>query len=178
MFIQIVVGFLLFIIFLIFLLIIFKPSPAPPAACIPSCSNKNCGDDGCGGSCGKCDTSCINGTCQIIVDNTIPAPTMIGAPYYLCPGYSSKYIMMWTDASNEKNYNLRIEYDGNVTYDGAINFSRNGTTQSGSLYNNVDELPLDTRHANVADLYLSSVNNGIPSLEAHSILNYDDPGCK
>jgi len=35
--------------------------------CVPNCTNKTCGDDGCGGSCGACDASqcltCMNGTC-------------------------------------------------------------------------------------------------------------------
>ena len=38
--------------------------------CVPNCTGKSCGDDGCGGSCGTCTspvtspTECINGTCQ------------------------------------------------------------------------------------------------------------------
>jgi hypothetical protein len=33
--------------------------------CTPDCTNKNCGDDGCGGSCGTCgeNTICSSGTC-------------------------------------------------------------------------------------------------------------------
>ena len=32
--------------------------------CIPDCDGKKCGDDGCGGSCGECDTFCqASGTC-------------------------------------------------------------------------------------------------------------------
>jgi len=36
-----------------------------PDACSPSCSNKACGDDGCGGFCGKCSAlqACLNGAC-------------------------------------------------------------------------------------------------------------------
>jgi len=34
--------------------------------CTPNCTNKECGDDGCGGSCGTCDFgSCINRECVI-----------------------------------------------------------------------------------------------------------------
>jgi len=35
-------------------------------ACTPSCTSKECGDDGCGGSCGTCESgqSCTNGKCQ------------------------------------------------------------------------------------------------------------------
>ena len=38
-----------------------------PAECVPDCLNKNCGDDGCGGSCGSCgqDEICNNiGSCE------------------------------------------------------------------------------------------------------------------
>ncbi len=31
--------------------------------CVPDCSLKNCGDDGCGGYCGLCSTTCSNGLC-------------------------------------------------------------------------------------------------------------------
>ena len=36
--------------------------------CEPDCTNKECGDDGCDGSCGSCTDSqtCVNGTCQDI----------------------------------------------------------------------------------------------------------------
>jgi hypothetical protein len=34
-------------------------------SCVPDCTNKECGDDGCGGSCGSCGTNaiCSNGSC-------------------------------------------------------------------------------------------------------------------
>jgi hypothetical protein len=37
----------------------------PPPTCTPSCSGKQCGDDGCGGSCGSCasGSSCSAGQC-------------------------------------------------------------------------------------------------------------------
>jgi hypothetical protein len=45
-----------------------QPPAAPdmtPAPCAPSCDGKNCGDDGCGGSCGSCNTisTCQDGVC-------------------------------------------------------------------------------------------------------------------
>ena len=36
--------------------------------CVPSCVNKECGDDGCGGECGQCTgvgESCVNGKCEV-----------------------------------------------------------------------------------------------------------------
>jgi len=32
--------------------------PDPNPECIPDCTDKECGDDGCGGSCGECDEGC------------------------------------------------------------------------------------------------------------------------
>ena len=39
-------------------------------ACVPDCSQKDCGDDGCGGSCGSCPpgVACINGECPCFAD--------------------------------------------------------------------------------------------------------------
>jgi parallel beta-helix repeat protein len=36
-----------------------------PGGCTPDCSGKNCGDDGCGGSCGTCSggQTCVSGVC-------------------------------------------------------------------------------------------------------------------
>ncbi len=37
--------------------------------CMPDCENKECGDDGCGGSCGECqpNAECIDGLCDVCV---------------------------------------------------------------------------------------------------------------
>ena len=41
------------------------PITTTTTTCTPNCSGKNCGDDGCGGSCGTCSTgyTCSGGTC-------------------------------------------------------------------------------------------------------------------
>ncbi len=41
------------------------PTPLPDATCAPRCRRKQCGDDGCGGSCGSCPVGqvCASGTC-------------------------------------------------------------------------------------------------------------------
>jgi hypothetical protein len=43
----------------------FELTITAPAGCTPDCSGKNCGDDGCGGSCGTCsgDQTCQSGVC-------------------------------------------------------------------------------------------------------------------
>ncbi|NOZ87938.1 MAG: LamG domain-containing protein [Deltaproteobacteria bacterium] len=33
--------------------------------CTPDCTGKECGDDGCGGSCGKCNGLCLDGACHV-----------------------------------------------------------------------------------------------------------------
>ncbi len=48
----------------------------PSAACTPLCSGKECGDDGCGGSCGTCDPGlgcASNGECHTCDECTIDA---------------------------------------------------------------------------------------------------------
>lgn len=37
-----------------------------PGVCVPSCSGKTCGDDGCGGACGVCsaEQQCVEGACK------------------------------------------------------------------------------------------------------------------
>lgn len=41
------------------------PTPLPDTTCTPRCRRKQCGDDGCGGSCGTCAAGqvCASGTC-------------------------------------------------------------------------------------------------------------------
>ena len=41
------------------------------ATCQPACSGKECGDDGCGGNCGKCPQAapfCVSSTCEVECD--------------------------------------------------------------------------------------------------------------
>ncbi|MEW6431828.1 MAG: hypothetical protein AB1730_10000 [Myxococcota bacterium] len=51
---------------------------SPPGACVPVCSGRACGDDGCGGSCGSCGagTSCAaTGVCSAFTETTMPGWT-------------------------------------------------------------------------------------------------------
>ena len=52
-------------------------TPIPDCICVPDCANRECGDDGCGGSCGTCpddglfctgDPVCTNGKCAFTGD--------------------------------------------------------------------------------------------------------------
>ena len=52
-----------------------KADCVTPGSCLPDCTGRACGDDGCGGSCGGCskDDACIDGTC--VIDGCVPACT-------------------------------------------------------------------------------------------------------
>ncbi len=45
----------------------FAPNERVTVRCVPNCGGHNCGDDGCGGSCGNCaaDSRCDNGACCV-----------------------------------------------------------------------------------------------------------------
>ena len=47
---------------------------APHDGCVPSCVYRNCGDDGCGGTCGQCDAvhDCVSGRCTAVPCGTKP----------------------------------------------------------------------------------------------------------
>ncbi len=43
--------------------------PLGPDVCVPDCQAKECGDDGCGGQCGKCPKAaplCVEGKCEVL----------------------------------------------------------------------------------------------------------------
>ncbi len=50
-----------------------KASAGTPATCVPNCAGKQCGDDGCGGTCGQClyqGAVCQNAKCAILNPKT------------------------------------------------------------------------------------------------------------
>jgi hypothetical protein len=46
-----------------------------PHACVPMCTARNCGDDGCGGSCGTCP---VGQTCDALAGQCVCAPMCVG----------------------------------------------------------------------------------------------------
>ncbi len=63
------------------------PKVTVAAKCVPDCEGKNCGDDGCGGSCGACDAPldvCDEGTCAdpaAFEGNGCASPIAVEAPF-------------------------------------------------------------------------------------------------
>ena len=96
--------------------------------CIPSCEDKACGDDGCGGSCGDCGpgqacegSACIDlPVCQqagtIACDDVVEGTT-VGATSLL-DGYSCE---SWDESGAEVGYQFNVDYlaDG-VTADNVV----------------------------------------------------------
>lgn len=65
--------------------------------CQPSCDQKQCGDDGCGGSCGTCGNgACMGGQCQL------PQPTCTGSSC-TCPGGDAVCPHGCADLANDPN---------------------------------------------------------------------------
>jgi agmatine/peptidylarginine deiminase len=65
---------------------------ACPGSCVPDCSDKACGDDGCGGSCGACTAGtvcetnqCVAGPCQPNCDGANCGPDGCGGSCGTCP---------------------------------------------------------------------------------------------
>jgi MYXO-CTERM domain-containing protein len=67
--------------------------------CLPSCYNKECGDDLCDGSCGTCFDSqfCVNGKCQ-------SQPTCTPKDHQSCEGNS----LFWFDSCGEKGALVKV----------------------------------------------------------------------
>lgn len=76
-------------------------TPTPIPICIPNCTNKACGNDGCGSSCGSCDVneSCINYQC------IVPTPTPTPVPGCLCNTDDSCAAVCVFDKFSDVTYN-------------------------------------------------------------------------
>ena len=71
------------------------PIDCPWNQCTPSCGGKQCGDDGCGGSCGNCgnDESCVQGSC-------VGDPACDGITYEGC--CTNDLVLKWCEDSEIK----------------------------------------------------------------------------
>ena len=57
--------------------------------CNPNCTGNECGDDGCGGSCGDCEgpkMECVDGECQVVCDCLDDADCQPAEDFDLCNG--------------------------------------------------------------------------------------------
>ena len=73
--------------------------PPAPEQCIPDCTGKECGDNGCGGSCGTCsgNKTCSNGQCVIgIVSCT---ENWVCTSWSICNNQTSKQTRTCSDAN-------------------------------------------------------------------------------
>jgi hypothetical protein len=74
--------------------------------CVPSCSGKECGDDGCGGSCGSCPsgTSCEGYQCKpTCTDDCSPLgkkECISSTSFRTCGNYDSDPCLEWSEPSN------------------------------------------------------------------------------
>ncbi len=59
---------------------------ASPTTCIPSCTGKQCGSDGCGGTCGSCSTgnNCIDNKCVLATTTTCNSDEVWDAGLGIC----------------------------------------------------------------------------------------------
>jgi hypothetical protein len=106
----------------------FKPKPVyysirktlrkyiDSSTCSPNCSNKNCGSDGCGGSCGKCgsDKSCVSGKCigGKSVDVDLDGNGKLDGKDY------GIILSDWADYYDKNKLNDRSDLNGNGKIDG------------------------------------------------------------
>ena len=111
--------------------------------CVPDCSGKNCGDDGCGGSCGSCPSgqTCSDGVCTI-------TPQKCSSP--------SQTIMRISDTTNAHGevWNGTGNYPIEICYDTIFGKNYNGTNpHSCTGTNKVVGLSTETNaHAEIPSL--------------------------
>lgn len=67
------------------------PDGPPEPACKPQCTDRECGDDGCGGNCGRCentrgcvDAACVTVTCEDVLGGCAPPELLPLPPEAIC----------------------------------------------------------------------------------------------
>jgi hypothetical protein len=166
-----------------------------PGTCTPDCTGKNCGDDGCGGSCGTCSGGqvCNSGTCE-----DPPASGCIpisggGSHADSTTGESNDYLGTLSDCDGQDN-SPDVCFEWSPTVSGVHNFSLcNGSTfddtilmiwdetSSNELVCNDDasgcgyqsELDFD---ADVGTTYIIVVDGWRDTQNGPFVLNIDAPG--
>lgn len=70
--------------------------------CVPACGERECGMDGCGGSCGTCEggESCSAGTCEERSDELKAFPSAFGAGAYVTGGRGGRVVHVTTLADS------------------------------------------------------------------------------
>jgi hypothetical protein len=100
-----------------------------PNTCTPNCAGKQCGDDGCGGSCGTCASgqSCASNQCVATTPTT-------GGNWYVRPGGAGgKTGANWTNATDLSGVPWASVQPGDTiwlaggVYHGALAFGKSGT---------------------------------------------------
>ncbi|MBT4136086.1 hypothetical protein HOD75_01565 [archaeon] len=167
----------------------YTPSSGPgdPNDCTPNCGGKECGRDGCGGSCGSCAgaESCINGVCETCVTNcgenvcgfdgcggscgscNAGEGCITGSCYIeinSCMDLNEdgrNYVLIEDVVVNESNC-LRINAD-NIELDCKGYSITNGSSQTG-IYSENDNIIIKNCNINMSVGYgirLKSVDNGL-----------------
>jgi hypothetical protein len=84
--------------------------------CVSACGNKECGDDGCGGSCGSCPAgkSCVSGKCESseMIDVDLDSNGKLDGKDY------GIILSDWADYYDNNKLNSRSDLSGNGKIDG------------------------------------------------------------
>lgn len=91
-------------------LVTTTPLTACGGACIPSCANRACGDDGCGGSCGTCSagTTCSAGACVSSCSGSF-------SPTWTQTSYANEWWIEYVIATSTTVKSAYLEIEGGPT---------------------------------------------------------------
>jgi MYXO-CTERM domain-containing protein len=119
-----------------------RPALGAGCSCTADCAGKNCGDDGCGGSCGTCSGTeqCVNGNCE-------PLPADGSVPVDGAPG-----------ADGTTGSDGTIGGDGTVSADGSTSDGDGGGTRFTGALGGCDCATAPTRNAGLWLLLLAVVS--------------------
>lgn len=113
--------------------------------CVPSCSERVCGEDGCGGHCGECagDATCVEGRCEPPTESCPSSDASSGRTF---PTHWSEgqCIFVWdrSDLPVGARPTIRAHYDGSALYASAHYPDGHTELASAGLMSNMG-LPLE-----------------------------------